>query len=500
MSNASGKRDRASLASYTWIQEKLPVVLAAALAVGFVISMIPILYVSFYAHPIYDDFWFSAYVYQAVSEGGGLFEVLKAAFTQVRESYFGWQGTYSAILLFSLQPGAFSDDLYFLTTFIMVFSLTLSTIFFVDTIVVRWMKSRRSYGFLISLLILFCSIQFVVDKEQALYWYNGAVYYTFYYSLALVFFALLIRLFLTDSEKKRLILTVVSALFAIFIAGGNYTTGLVTAILLFLGILILYKSRVPHKWILILVFAVYMIGFVINMAAPGNSVRASTVEGLSAVKAIVMSVFYATTYIGKWTNLPQVAVFLFLTPILYRIAGNVNFSFRYPFIVMGIAFLCFSAQFTPTLYAMNYIGAGRQVNIYYYAYYLLVLFIIFYLCGWISKQNALQIKAKRIITTASTACGLFVIAALFLAGCFEYRYHDLTSVDTALAALDGTVQQYDEEYEAAIEQIKSGEMYVDDIETVPDFFRALDISDADGFWINTRMAAYYGVDYFYASE
>ena len=500
MSNALGKRDRASLSSYTWIREKLPIILAAALAVVFVISLIPILYVSFYAHPLYDDFGYSKYVHDVVVSGGGVIEVFAAAFTRVAEAYSTWQGTFSAILIFSLQPGAFSDDLYFLTTFIMVFSLTLSTVFFIDTIVVRWMKSRRSYGFLISLLILFCSIQFVIDKQEAFYWFNGASYYTLFYSLALVLFALLIRMNPTDSGKKRIVLFVGTLLLSAFIGGGNYTTGLITAMLLFLTAFVMFFTKNKYKWLFLAVFAVSVISFVINMAAPGNSVRAAQVDGMPAVKAIVMSVFYAAVFVGQWTDLQQIAVFLFLLPILYSIAKNSEFSFRYPLWVILFAFLCFAAQLTPPLYAMSSTGSGRQTNIYYYSYYLLILFALFYLCGWVAKSKAVRIDPKKIVTPASVTGCILVLVVLFGMGCFEHSYHNLTSVDTALAVLDGSVYEYDAEYEEAIEQIKSGETYVEDIETVPDFFGALGISDEDDYWVNRHLAQYYDVDYFYLKE
>ena len=500
MSNATGKRDRASLSSYSWIQEKLPVILAAALAVVFVISLIPILYVSFYAHPLYDDFGFSKYVHSAVVNGGGVIEVIAAAFKRVAEAYSTWQGTFSAILIFSLQPGAFSDDLYFLTTFIMVFSLTLSTIFFIDTIAVRWMKSRRSYGFLISLLILFCSIQFVIDKQEAFYWFNGASYYTLFYSLALVLFALLIRMYLTDSGKKRIALFVGILLLAAFIGGGNYTTGLITAMLLFLTAFAMFFTKNRYKWLYLAIFAVFMISFVISMVSPGNSVRAAQSDGMSAVKAIAMSVFYAAYYIGQWTDLQQIAVFLFLLPTLYSIAKKAEFSFRYPLWVILFAFLCFAAQLTPPLYAMSSIGSGRQINIYYYSYYLLILFSLFYLCGWVVKSRALRIDPKKMVTPASVTGCVFVLVILFGMGCFEHSYHNLTSVDTALAIMDGSVYEYDAEYEEAIEKISSGETYVEDIETVPDFFGALGISDEDDYWVNRHLAEFFDVDYFYLKE
>ena len=486
--------------SYEWIQKNLPVILAILTVVVLAISLIPILYVSFYSHQLADDFKYSKYVHDVVISGGGFFRIIAAAFSQVKESYFNWQGTFSAIFLFSLQPGAFSDNLYFLTTFIMVFILIVSYFFFIDTFVVRWMKSRRSYGVLTAGLILFCSIQFVYDKKEGFYWYNGASYYTIFYSLSLILFALLIRMALTEGRKKRIALFIVSILLAAFIGGGNYTTGLLTAIILFLILLVRFKNKEKDKWLFASIFVICLISFAVSMLAPGNAVRAAACDGMAPVKAVILSLFYAVVKIGEWTDLQQVALFAFLTPFIYRIAKNSKLSFKYPFIVIVIAFGCFAAQMTPSLYAMSSLGSGRQINIYYYAYYFLFLFVIFYLCGWISRKSAFTISPEKIVTPVSSVCSILIILVLFGAGCFEYSYHNLTSVDTALAVISGTVYEYDSEYEAALEAITSGETYVKDIETVPDFFGALDISSEDGYWVNKRIAEYFDIDYFYLDE
>ena len=96
-------------------------VLAAILLVGYCLSLIPILYAGFFAHPIGDDFNFSYRVHHALLSGNSL---LEAVVDTVSTTYNKWQGTFSAIVLFSLQPGGFSSSSYYLTTFIMIGFLT----------------------------------------------------------------------------------------------------------------------------------------------------------------------------------------------------------------------------------------------------------------------------------------------------------------------------------------------------------------------------------------
>ena len=62
---------------------------------------------SFYAFPQIDDFFFGLHPRHQFLETGSLISVLKEAWSAVKENYMNWQGTYTAIALFSLQPGIF---------------------------------------------------------------------------------------------------------------------------------------------------------------------------------------------------------------------------------------------------------------------------------------------------------------------------------------------------------------------------------------------------------
>lgn len=459
------------------------------------ISLIPILYASFYAHPLYDDFGFASKVHNAIINGGNIFDILIASFNQVIDSYFGWQGTFSAIFIFSLQPGVFSDNLYFLTTFIMVFSLLLSTFYFFDTVIVKWFGEKRSYSILISSLVLFLSMQFIVNKEEAFYWFNGSSYYTLFYSFSLTYFATIIRMYLAPNLKKKVFLFVPVALLSIIIGGGNYTTALTTTVIFLLSIIILIKNNTKNKSLYIFAFILLLFSFIISMLAPGNAVRAGTTTGMSAIKAIIMSVFYSIVYIGRWTKLSQVVLFIFLSPVLFIIAKKTKFSYRYPFIVLVISFLCFATQLTPPLFAMSSVGSGRQVNIYYYSYYLLIIFDIFYFSGWISKSkfivpNYSALNIKKVISA------VLVLLIMFLAGCLEYGVKEMTSIQTSLSIINGSLVEYDNEYNECINSIKSGKKVVNDIENTPEFFGKLDISENSDYWVNRQLCNYFNVEPF----
>lgn len=471
---------------------KLLTVAAFVFVMGLLISIIPIIISSFYAHPLYDDFGFSQPVRYVVQNGGGLFKILSAAVQQAKDTYFNWQGTYAAIFIFSLQPAAFSENLYFLTTIVMLTALVLSTMFLINT-VFHALGYDKKYGIIISCVILLLSIHFVVNKHEAFFWWNGSSYYTLFYSFSLLLFSLLIKMYYTDQMKKRICFFVLSVLLSAIIAGGNYSTTLITAVIFvcFLLMVFLYKRRIlPYYFG---TFIVFLTGFVISMLAPGNSVRASYVTGEPPIQAILYSVYRAVVFISKWTGLAQLAGFVLIAVIAFLLTRHSKYQFKYPLAVLIITFLIFATQLTPPLYAMNKVGAGRQVDIYYYSYYLLITFNIFYSCGWLNRKSFISFDAKKIKPTY-VLCSLLVLLGVFLCGCLSYGVHAVTFIDTLSALNRGTPQAYSREYLNNIKEIKNGNTTISEMKTVPDFFAPLLIEENPDFWINKQIARYYDVD------
>lgn len=473
-------------------RKKIITIVAIFLGTGLLLSLIPIIISSFYSHPLADDFGFSEKVNHVVKNGGGLFDILSASFQQVKDTYLDWQGTYAAIFVFSLQPAAFSEHIYFLTTFVMLIALIASTLFFVNTIF-NILGYDKKIGIIISFVILLLSIHFVVDKKEAFFWWNGSSYYTLFYSFSLLFFSILIKMYYAEKIIKKVIFLIISLLLAAILGGGNYSTALLTTVILAFVIFLLIKHKKKISLCYVMIFLILITGFVISMIAPGNSVRAATLTGESPVKAIIHSVFYAVVYIAKWTGLAQLAGFSVIGFFAYILTKNSKYKFQYPFIVFVLSVLVFATQLTPPLYAMNSVGSGRQINIYYYSYYIFMSFNIFCIIGWINQKDIVRIRTKNIQKSFSV-CTLLLIIGVFLCGCLNYGLHNITFVDTLLALKNSTPQTYSAEYLDRISQIKNGNTTISDIKTVPDFFSPLCIEEDSDFWINKQIARYYDVD------
>jgi len=75
----------------------------------FLISLLPVCRLAFYAHPAGDDYAYGVAAHLAWTDTHSLSAVLAAAVSNVKGYYTSWQGTYSSIFLMSLQPAIFQS-------------------------------------------------------------------------------------------------------------------------------------------------------------------------------------------------------------------------------------------------------------------------------------------------------------------------------------------------------------------------------------------------------
>ena len=277
----------------------------------FILCIIPILSAGHYAHPLYDDYRYSHRVHEVLMQNGGFADLIRAAVKQVQWTYRNWQGTFSAVFLFAFQPGVFSQDLYFLTTWIMVLGLFLSTLFFCWTAIVTWLHARKEYAVLLAVLISICTIQFVPDKQGAFFWFNGSCYYTLFYSFALIYFSVLIRFVITKKISGIVGWLILLLPMTVLMAGANYTTGLFCCEMMAVATVFLLIRKHPRSWVVLLLTAALIYLFTISTSAPGNSIRAAKTTSTGPIEDYysyyifwVFNIFYACGwFLGKYPTL-----------------------------------------------------------------------------------------------------------------------------------------------------------------------------------------------------
>ncbi len=468
---------------------KKKILIKRVLIAIFIVSLIPILAMSFYAKPLWDDFN-SIYVAKVIADKYSPILTIFAPLINSLINYFSWQGTYSAEFLFALQPGGWWIPAYWLTTFLMIGTISFGYIYFFRVIVTNIFLADKSFGTIFSLLLLTVQFQYVPYIHQAFYWFNGSVYYSFFYGLSLIELGIIIKLLFEDVvTKKKIIWT---SILIFMVSGGNYSTALVNVMILFM---LMIFTMVKHKDKFIMIRNMTIVaagGLFISMIAPGNSVRASSSVSMNPIKAIIMSFINALKLIKEWVDLPQLGLLICLIPLALLIVKNTDFKFKYPIVALGVMFGLFSAQLTPPLYAMSIIGDTRQINMYYYSMYLLMAGCLIYICGW------LNVKYSKLTNSIEGASKWIIIVALvvIIIGVAHGDVHSTSFYKAASDIVSGRASKYDKEYDEIINSIKNSDAvcYVNDIAQETNCFDKMWIDKDPEYWVNQSLASYFDKD------
>ncbi len=470
------------------------------LGLVFLLTLVPMLVISIYDHPAADDYSYGLYVHQALEQGGS---VPGALWQLISNYYVGWQGTFSAIALMGLTPQAFSENLYFLVPFIMLAMLIAATIKLSYTLICRVLRLEGRYVWLTALPILFLQIQFLPSAVQSLFWWNGSVYYTFFYGVMLFWLDRMVNLLLADTRKGRLLGGIPAGILAFLIGGSNYVTALLTAILSAGAIVWCIwqgrrkdaqaAQRAGAKWQLlwaIVSMAAVLTGLLISAMAPGNAVRQANLTSMGPHQAILYALAYAAKDCLDSLSKPVLLVFLLLLPLFWSMARQVRFRFRWPAVFVIGLFLVFAAQNTPHFYAASTAGPERLRNIIYFSYIWMLALDAFYVLGWIRRRWGEKVPAKGIrVYTAVAALGLLVVLVL------PSTYAASTAGKSLDSLLDGTAAQYDAQLDARLPAYldeTQPDVTVAPLTVHPEVLYFDDMGPDMNYWQNQALANYYG--------
>lgn len=451
-------------------------VCGAILLVLFLVTLVPIGLVSAYDRMDFDDYDYSVLTHAAVRDDGSALGLLRAAGQTVSDTYQNWQGTYSAVFLFSLQPAIWGQGWYAVTPWILIGALVLGLGCFTFAVFVVALRQDRRVWLLVWMLASILCVQFPRDPSEGFFWYNGGMFYTFFFGLLLIWLALIIDLTNRQQTSRtgNWLRGVVLALLGGIIAGGNYPNALLLGV--FLIGYILWSSR-KHKAILPILISslvVYGVGFAFSILAPGNAVRQALLEQQTPLRAVFSAISGTPVrLLGQLLRHPGVLAMLLLvwTPLSVVLAQRVERRFRFPLLIPIASFLMLVAMYTPSYYAMSNAGSYRLWNIVMFAFYLLLMLNVFYFIGWwkrrfpvgFGKTLAFLQRWKRL---APVYLLLTVCLSLALSGVgpsFGIDRESPTSVRALEALQDGSAKAYAEAFDEqvhAIERCTCGEAMV----------------------------------------
>lgn len=419
-----------------------------------ILSLIPLFMMAKYNYQFGDDTLFSDSIIQAREADPSLKTTLRAAVSVVFETRERWQGTYSAIFLMALQPGVFGAEAYGVTPYIMIGSLILSTGLLLYTLLIRILKTDRKTWLIITAWLSLLSIQLSVSAREAFFWYNGAVYYTFYYSLVITLLALVLNLFLVRRVWQKIVLAVIGVLLAFFIAGGNYATVMICGELLVLALVYAAATRKRASlYAIAAMLLVFGVGLWISVSAPGNALRQSDVISsgyapLGPFKAIAMSLAFGAYFGLEWLDISCFALAVATVFAVRPAIQKMRFNFSYPLLVILLSFGIFASQFTPSAYAASSPGPYRLRNVAYFTFLLLVLFDSVYVAGWFIKKRSTvkQPSLSRLSEMIPVGRYCILISVLFLllvgAGFVQRGVVSLPSAVAVIELRNGTAQTH----------------------------------------------------------
>ncbi len=154
------------------------------IVLAFLTTLLPIFSISIYDQPSADDYVYGLLTRQTWESTGSVFQTLLTAWNQMVHSYMTWDGNFFATFLGALQPSVFG--LYHWVPVIMVLSVIFGTFFFLKVLLENYLNADRNTTIFIGCALLILELQFLPSAVQGLYWFDGAISYTFVYAMSLI--------------------------------------------------------------------------------------------------------------------------------------------------------------------------------------------------------------------------------------------------------------------------------------------------------------------------
>lgn len=425
--------------------------------VCFVLSLVPLLILSFYNHPAMDDFNFGILTRRAWVANKGLAAIPAVLAAAVERSVYiwnVWQGTFSFSVLAALRPSIITEKLTFINTFILLGLFVWGFTKFSQVILHRILGLSRDVAVITACVVMTLCIQYVPYGVEAFYWWNGSIGYTGLFSVLLVMFSLL---FLSKQERRISAKRMAALLFlAVLLSGGQFPVMLLGVVVLALCLVdVMIGKQYPKMMKLQMtgLTILYLAGLALSVAAPGNKRRQRYFVPNKPFKAIYRSYLEALAYMREKTNVIILLVMIGLFLWMFWKLKMTTFAFHCPLVFTLVTYSMYVVMWVPGMYAVKYISGGRYYNILYYGIVMFYAANVIYYAGWLRRQyEKCSQKFMGLVRGATPvllgSMGVFCMA-LFL--CRVDIVADLEEINTATALKSlvyGEARVYHEEIKA----------------------------------------------------
>lgn len=457
---------------------KLLAVLSALLVA---VSILPLVLISFDNRPYYDDYSAGGRLTkQLVLQSAPPIQWLLTGLEQAIASYRTWEGNFLTNFLNAYQLAGVDIRLCFIITLFLIFISVLSWGMLCKAIVYDVLKGTVPLWILMTSVMVFISIQFIPNANEAFFWQSGGIKYTLGHALVVWLATGCVKseARLADGKKMRRFSVFVLWVIAFLCPGSNLMSGL--GALVGLGLyaffcLVKHRGR-KGNGVMYGASAGCALGMVCNVLAPGNDVRQGVVVLVDPFRTVGEALIVTMEYIGRWISLPWLACMLLLVPFLWTAARRSRFSFRHPLWFLAGSFAALAAQLAPPIYSGVYVHTGRILNTMYLSFCLWSLLNVFYNVGFVARcaeEGRFSVRVSDGFAPDKKGIPIAFVAALSLAlivGCAGYGLTRMTSGAAAKSLLTGESKQYRVAYDqraALLEAPEEGPLQVLPIKNIP---------------------------------
>lgn len=468
------------------------------------ISLLPLLIVGRYNVLMADDYAIGKVCHKLWMQTGSIVSMLQYAFKYTINLYCTWRGSFTINFFDTLNPGFFGENLACITPLIMLSSVLFSMYFFIKAILSQFYVYTKREVLLIFSIVSFLIIQTMPSPVEGLYWFAGAMAYTMLHYMMLLFFCILIYVGNVQSKWKQNILGLVVSVYAFFVSGSQYITALICVLGYTIFMLLNFRRL---NWWKITSGISLLCGFLLNLFAPGNAARQQGTNGMGPVMAIFCSFLEAAGYAKVWITPILVAGILFLLPVIWKLVRvpKKEYTYNHPLIMLLGSYFLFSAAFTPSLYGVGNVDAGRIQNLIQSVFYIIVLTDVFYLIGWLQYKIKYSEKdiykdigtIKNILGKYKTIYQWIAFGLMILVFVGTGDKNTFSSVSALRSMVIGEAQVYYSEAQERLEIYRDESNSVAEVEAFsvkPKVLYFTDIvQEGDmNYWINENIAEYYG--------
>ena len=358
-----------------------------------VLLLVPLVRLSFYAAPWYDDYGFGQITRDLLSVKFSLGSVLKGAMHSMRHHWYAWQGTYSTSFLNTLMPAIWGEEYYFLGPLFLILILPFSAAKLVKALLRDVLKADRGFVITVQSVVAAAVTVLIYSAQDGFYFYVGGMSYVGMHSFLMLLTAAWIKLLAGKGKVISTLLALCTLAGALVVAGGTYTTalqGLLIGGSIFCLGCILRKKRV---FLLLPSVLLYVSGFCMNVFAPGNEIRRLALQEMNsqspkpnALNAIIMSFVEAFRHVAEFSGMITLLILIMLIPVIWQGLKRLQFRFRYPALILAWSFCLYAAGFTPGLYALGSAGLARNLNTVKITWQILLFMNEVYWLGWLQGK------------------------------------------------------------------------------------------------------------------